>query len=62
MLVLALIVIFIELIPAVKKKQGREAIVLLLLGTFTLVYGYYYNTRQYSASLVKILLGVFNVQ
>lgn len=61
MLILTLIVVIIELIPAVKRKQKKEAAVLILLGIITLAYGYYYNTHRYTASLVNVLLGIFNV-
>lgn len=62
MLILAFIVIVIEIIPIIRKKQGKEAAVLILLGTITLVYGYYYNTHKYSSSLVNIMLEMFNIR
>ncbi|KUO77689.1 MAG: hypothetical protein APF77_13180 [Clostridia bacterium BRH_c25] len=62
MLILAFIVIVIEIIPMVKKKQGKESAVLLLFGVITLAYGYYYNTHSYTASLVNILFKIFNVR
>ena len=62
MLVIALIVMVIELIPMMKKKQGKEASVLLLLGAITLAYGYYYNTHQYTASLVNLISKIFNIR
>ena len=62
MLVIALIVMVIELIPMMKKKQGKEASVLLLLGAITLAYGYYYNTHQYTASLVNLIFKIFNIR
>jgi len=62
MLILALIIIGIEMIPIIKKKQVREAVALLALGAITLAYGYYYNTHRYTASLVKILLQIFSTQ
>lgn len=62
MLILAFIVIVIEIIPIIRKKQGKEAAVLILLGTITLVYGYYYNTHKYSFSLVNIMLEMFNIR
>ena len=61
-LILALIVIVIEIIPMVKKKQGKEAAVLLLLGVITLTYGYYYNTHQYTASLANLIFKIFNLR
>ena len=62
MLILAFLVIVIELIPMVKKKQGKEAMVLLLLGAITLAYGYYYNTHKHTASLVNIMLEIFRIE
>lgn len=62
MLILAFLVIVIEIIPMMKKKQGKEAVVLLLLGTITLAYGYYYNTHRYTASLVNMMFEFFNMQ
>ena len=62
MLMLALMVIVIELIPLIKKKQGKEAAVLLLLGGITLAYGYYYNTHQYTASLANLIFKIFNLR
>lgn len=62
MLILAFIVIVIEIIPIIRKKQGKEAAVLILLGTITLVYGYYYNTHKYSLSLVNIMLEMFSIR
>ncbi|HYE81141.1 MAG TPA: hypothetical protein VEG39_03125 [Clostridia bacterium] len=62
MLILTFIVIVIELIPMVKKKQGKEAAVLLILGAITLAYGYYYNTHWNTASLVKIYFEIFNIE
>lgn len=61
-LILALIVIVIEIIPMMKKKQGKEASVLLLLGVITLAYGYYYNTHQYTASLTNLIFRIFNIR
>ncbi len=55
MLILTCIIIIIELIPIIKKKQGKEAVILLLLGAITLAYGYYYNTHKYSASLIHAI-------
>lgn len=62
MLILTIIIAAMDLIPAIKKKQGKEAVVLILLGAITLSYGYYYNTHKYTASLVDILFGIFNIQ
>lgn len=55
MLIFTCIIIIIELIPIIKKKQGKEAVLLLLLGAVTLAYGHYYNTHKYSASLIKTI-------
>lgn len=60
MLILAFVIIVIELIPIAKKKQGKEAVILLLLGAITLAYGYYYNTHRYSASLIEVIFELFN--
>ncbi|MHB1391683.1 MAG: hypothetical protein ACYCYE_01130 [Clostridia bacterium] len=62
MLILAFLVIVIEIKPMMKKKQGKEAAALLLLGVITLAYGYYYNTHRYTASLVKTIFEIFNIQ
>jgi hypothetical protein len=62
MLILTFIVIVVEIIPLIKKKKGKEAAVLLLLGVATLSYGYYYNTHSYTASLVDILFKLFNMR
>lgn len=62
MLVLALLITIAELIPLIKKKQHKEAWVLLLLGAITLSYGYYYNTHIYSASLVNILFQLYRIR
>jgi hypothetical protein len=62
MLILAFIIIIIELIPLIRKKQGKEAAVLLLLGAVTLAYGYYYNTHMYTASLVNTMFKLFNIR
>lgn len=62
MLILTIIIIIIEMIPIIRKKQAKEASVLLLLGAVTLAYGYYYNTHRYTASLVDILFRLFNVR
>lgn len=57
-----LVIILIELIPMNKRKQGKEAIVLLVLGAITLAYGYYYSTHRYTASLVNIISELLNVK
>ncbi len=62
MLILALMIIIIEMLPIVRKKQGKEAVVLLLLGSVTLAYGYYYNTHRYTASLVDIFFRMLNIR
>jgi hypothetical protein len=62
MLILAFLVIVIEIIPMVKKKQGKEAVILLALGAITLVYGYYYNSHKYTASLVSIMFEIFRIK
>lgn len=62
MLILAFLIIIIEMVPIIRKRQGKEAFVLLLMGTVTLVYGYYYNTHRYSASLVDMMFKLFNVR
>jgi hypothetical protein len=62
MLILAFIVIVAEIIPLIKKKQGKEVAVLLLLGAVTLSYGYYYNTHRYTASLIDMLFKLFNMR
>jgi len=62
MLIFAFIVIVIEIIPIIKKKQRKEAAVLILLGIITLAYGYYYNTHNYSSSLANIMLELFNIR
>lgn len=62
MLILAFIIIVIEIVPMIKKKQGKEAVILLLLGAITLAYGYYYNTHKYTASLVNFMLESFNIR
>lgn len=61
MLILTLLITIIEMIPLVRKKQRKEAAVLLLLCTLTLAYGYYYNTHMYSASLVNTLFQLFGI-
>lgn len=62
MLILTFIVAAMDLVPAIKKRQGKEAAVLILLGAITLSYGYYYNTHKYTASLVDIFFGIFNIR
>lgn len=62
MLILAIIVIMIELIPLIKKKQSKEAAVLLLLGVITLAYGYYYSTNQHTASLAASIIKLFKLR
>jgi hypothetical protein len=62
MLILAFLVIVIEIIPMVKKKQGKEVVILLLLGGITLAYGYYYNTHKYTASLVNMMFEIFRIR
>lgn len=54
--------ILIDLVPLIRKKMGKEAAVLLLLGAVTLAYGYYYSTHSYTASLVALMFEIFNIR
>jgi len=62
MLVIAFFVIIIELVPMLKKRQGKEASILILFGALTIAYGYYFNTHRYSASLVELAFKLFNIR
>lgn len=57
---MVMIIILIELVPMIKKKQSREAFVLLTLGVITFAYGYYYSTHRYTASLVITIFELLN--
>lgn len=62
LILIVAIAMIIEIVPMKKKKQGREIVVLLILGAITLAYGYYYNTHKYSASLVDLIFRIFNMR
>lgn len=49
-----------EIIPLIRKKQNKEAAVLLVLGAVTLAYAYYYITHEHTASLVNLIFGIFS--
>ena len=54
-----IIVVIADIIPIVKKKQHKEAAVLIMLGAVTLAYGYYYITHEHTASLANLIFGIF---
>jgi hypothetical protein len=54
-----IIVVIADIIPIIRKKQGKEAAVLIMLGTITLAYGYYYITHEHTASLANLIFGIF---
>lgn len=62
MLIVAIVIIIIEMLPIIRKRQGKEASVLILLGTLALAYGYYYNTHRYSTSLVDMMFSLLNIR
>ena len=62
LILIVMIIIITDIIPIKNKKQGREIIVLLMLGAITLSYGYYYNTHKYTASLVNLMFELFNMR
>ena len=54
-----IIVVIADIIPIIRKKQHKEAAVLIMLGTITLAYGYYYITHEHTASLVNLMFDIF---
>ena len=54
-----IIVVIADIIPIMRKKQHKEAAVLLMLGAVTLAYGYYYITHEHTASLVNLMFDIF---
>lgn len=62
LILLISIITVIEAIPLKKKKQSREIKALLVLGAVTLAYGYYYSTHIHTASIVDLLLRIFNIR
>jgi hypothetical protein len=61
-ILIMLVITAADMLPLLKKKQGKEAAVLLALGAVTMAYGYYYSTHEYSASLVKLLFDLLNMR
>ena len=59
LVLIVIIVVIAELIPIMKKKQHKEAAVLIMLGAVTLAYGYYYITHVHTASLANIMFSIF---
>ncbi|MBP7072143.1 MAG: hypothetical protein KBB40_01445 [Clostridia bacterium] len=59
LVLIVIIVVIAELIPIMKKKQHKEAAVLIMLGAVTLAYGYYYITHENTASLVNLMFDIF---
>lgn len=57
-----LLIIIVDMLPLIKMKQHKEAVVLLALGAITMAYGYYYSTHKYSASLVNLLFELLNLR
>ncbi len=55
-------VILAEVIPLYRNELKREAAVLIFLGVITMVYGIYYINNKYTASLVKVMFSIFNIQ
>ena len=54
-----IIVVIADIIPIIRKKQHKEAAVLIMLGAVTLAYGYYYITHENTASLVNLMFDIF---
>ncbi|HPM00026.1 MAG TPA: hypothetical protein PLS45_09090 [Bacillota bacterium] len=54
-----IIVVIADIIPIIRKKQHKEAAVLIMLGAVTLAYGYYYITHEHTASLVNLMFDIF---
>ena len=59
LVLVVMIVVTADIIPIIRKKQGKEAAVLIMLGTITLAYGYYYITHEHTASLANIMFSIF---
>lgn len=55
-------IIVIELLPLIRKKQKKEAAVLIFLGVVTMAYGYYYINNMYTASLINMIFELLNIQ
>ncbi|HNR03955.1 MAG TPA: hypothetical protein PKU88_09295 [Bacillota bacterium] len=62
MVVIVVIAITAEMIPVIKKKQHKEAAVLIMLGAVTLAYGYYYITHVHTASLANLMFDIFRLR
>lgn len=59
LVLVVIIVVTADIIPIIRKKQHKEAAVLIVLGTVTLAFGYYYITHQHTASLANLMFGIF---
>lgn len=61
-IMIILLITIVDMLPLIKKKQRKEAAVLLALGAITMAYGCYYSTHKYSASLVRLLFELLNMR
>jgi len=62
LVLVVIIVVIADIIPIIKKKQHKEAAVLIMLGAVTLAYGYYYITHVHIASLVNLMFDIFRLK
>jgi hypothetical protein len=57
-----LIISFFDFRAMIKNKQQSDMICFIVIAAGSLLYGYYYNTHMYTASVIGFLLRLLKVQ
>lgn len=61
-LVAILIISFFDLRKIIEEKQPNAFATFVVLAIGTIIYGYYYSTHVYTASIIGTILNLFNVK
>ncbi|MDF2593146.1 MAG: hypothetical protein K0S75_2612 [Clostridia bacterium] len=59
---IVLIISFFDLSAMIKNRQQSDIICFIIIAVGTVLYGYYYNTHIYTASLIGFVLKLLQVQ
>ncbi len=60
-LVAVLIISFFDLRKIIEEKQPKAFATFLVLAIGTIIYGYYYSTHVYTASVIGTIFNLFNI-